>query len=107
MPAIEAAGVSEGGRLDRHAGERLGAYELLRPLGAGGMAEVWLANRADGAFDRQVALKIPHLRSVPGEMSERFARECRILATLETPSIARQIGRASCREREYTATGGE
>ena len=75
--------------IDRQAGERLGAYELLRPLGAGGMAEVWLASRADGAFERQVALKIPHLRGMPAEMAERFARECRILATLETPNIAR------------------
>ena len=89
MPRIEATGALDGGRIDRHAGERLGAYELLRPLGAGGMAEVWLANRADGAFERQVALKIPHLRNVPAEMTERFARECRILATLETPNIAR------------------
>jgi len=74
---------------DRKAGERLGAYELLRPLGSGGMAEVWLARRADGAFERQVALKIPRLRDMPAEMAERFARECRILATLECPGIAR------------------
>jgi len=73
----------------RRAGERLGAYELLRPLGTGGMAEVWLARRADGAFERQVALKIPRLRDMPSEMAERFARECRILATLECPGIAR------------------
>ena len=89
MPRIEATGAPEGGTIERHAGERLGAYELLRPLGAGGMAEVWLANRADGAFERQVALKIPHLRDMPAEMAERFAHECRILATLETPNIAR------------------
>ena len=89
MPGIEATGTSEGARIDRHAGERLGAYELLRPLGAGGMAEVWLAYRADGAFEREVALKIPHLRNLPAQMTERFARECRILATLETPNIAR------------------
>src|SRR5918995_3607091 len=65
MPCIEATGTREGGAIDRHAGERVGAYELLRPLGAGGMAEVWLAIRADGAFERQVALKIPHLRDIP------------------------------------------
>jgi serine/threonine-protein kinase len=53
------------------------------------MAEVWLANRADGAFERQVALKIPHLRNLPAQMTDRFARECRILAALETPNIAR------------------
>lgn len=89
IPSIEATGASDRGRIDRHAGDRLGAYELLRPLGAGGMAEVWLASRADGAFERQVALKIPHLRNVPVQMTDRFARECRILATLETPNIAR------------------
>lgn len=88
QPHIEAAG-ADGDGIDRHAGERLGAYELQRPLGAGGMAEVWLASRADGAFERQVALKIPHLRGMPAEIAERFARECRILATLETPNIAR------------------
>ena len=89
MPRIEITGDPDCVRIERHAGERLGAYELLRPLGAGGMAEVWLANRADGTFEREVALKIPHLRNVPEQMKERFARECRILATLETPSIAR------------------
>lgn len=73
----------------RQTGERLGAYELLQPLGAGGMAEVWRARRADGAFERQVALKIPRLRDMPAEMVERFARECSILATLECPGIAR------------------
>src|SRR5688572_31689704 len=89
LPRIEATGAVDVGKIERRAGERLGAYELLQPLGAGGMAEVWLANRADGTFERQVALKIPHLRNVPAQMTDRFARECRILATLETPNIAR------------------
>lgn len=73
----------------RQAGERLGPYELLRLIGSGGMGEVWLARRADGAFERQVALKIPHLYGKPDEMTDRFARECRILASLEYPGIAR------------------
>ena len=89
MPRIETIGALEDGTIDRHAGERLGAYELLRPLGAGGMAEVWLARRADGAFEREVALKIPHMRGMPADMADRFARECHILASLETPNIAR------------------
>jgi serine/threonine protein kinase len=87
-PRLDEAGATADAP-SRSAGERLGAYELLRPLGAGGMAEVWLARRADGAFERQVALKIPRLRDMPAEMAERFARECRILATLECPTIAR------------------
>jgi serine/threonine protein kinase/Tfp pilus assembly protein PilF len=88
LPAMDPA-ASDSMVTEHHAGERLGAYELQRPLGAGGMAEVWLARRADGAFERRVALKIPRLSHVPVEMAERFARECRILATLEFPGIAR------------------
>ena len=41
------------------AGARVGPYQLKRELGAGGMADVWLAERADGAFERDVALKLP------------------------------------------------
>jgi serine/threonine protein kinase/tetratricopeptide (TPR) repeat protein len=88
LPAMNPA-TSEEAATERRVGERLGAYELLQPLGAGGMAEVWLARRADGVFERQVALKIPRLRRVPAEMVERFARECKILATLECPGVAR------------------
>jgi len=88
-PRIRGLDANEEPTISRHAGERLGAYELLQPLGAGGMAEVWLARRADGAFERHVALKIPRLRDMPAEMVERFARECQILATLESPGIAR------------------
>src|ERR1700758_3150389 len=36
-------------------GDRIGPYQLERPLGSGGMAEVWLAQRADGVFRREVA----------------------------------------------------
>ncbi len=88
LPAMNPA-ASDQPAAERRAGERLGAYELLQPLGAGGMAEVWLARRADGVFERQVALKIPRLSHVPAEMVERFARECKILATLECPGVAR------------------
>ena len=43
------------------AGDRVGPYRLKRELGSGGMADVWLAERADGAFVRDVALKLPHI----------------------------------------------
>jgi serine/threonine protein kinase len=88
-PRIETGSAEEEGAAGRHAGERLGAYELLLPLGSGGMANVWLACRTDGAFERQVALKIPRLQSRPVEMAARFALECNILAALEYPGIAR------------------
>src|SRR6185295_11030725 len=71
------------------AGERVGPYRLVRPLGAGGMAEVWLAQRADGAFRREVALKMP--APLPGreDLALRFEIERDILAALEHPHIAR------------------
>ena len=71
------------------AGARLGPYELIRPLGAGGMAQVWLARRADGAFKRDVALKLPTLTQQRADIELRFARERDILASLEHPHIAR------------------
>jgi serine/threonine protein kinase len=71
------------------AGARVGPYELIRLLGAGGMAEVWLAKRADGAFNREVALKLPSHTRVRRDLEQRFARERDILASLEHPHIAR------------------
>src|SRR5579862_3221116 len=71
------------------AGARVGPYELLRLLGRGGMAEVWLARRADGAFKREVALKLPMLGHRRVDLEDRFARERDILASLEHPHIAR------------------
>jgi serine/threonine protein kinase/TolB-like protein/Tfp pilus assembly protein PilF len=70
-------------------GARVGPYELIRLLGAGGMAEVWLAKRADGVFKREVALKLPLLNRVRRGLEQRFARERDILAGLEHPHIAR------------------
>jgi hypothetical protein len=71
-----------------HAGDRIGPYRLIRELGAGGMATVWLAERVDGALQRQVALKLPRAAWAMG-LARRMARERDILATLEHPRIAR------------------
>ncbi len=71
------------------AGQRIGPYILQRPLGAGGMGEVWLARRADGAYEREVALKLPHAHLLAGRVRERFLRERDILARLAHPHIAR------------------
>ena len=70
-------------------GANVGPYELLRSLGQGGMAEVWLARRADGAFKREVALKLPLLKELRQDLAQRFAVERDILASLEHPNIAR------------------
>lgn len=68
--------------------EHIGPYELVREIGRGGMGLVWLANRADGAFKRAVALKLP-FATWTGRLSERMGRERDILAGLEHPNIAR------------------
>ena len=70
------------------AGQAVGPYRLISPLGAGGMAEVWLARRDDGAFKRDVALKLPTLGGSRG-LHERMRRERDILASLAHANIAR------------------
>src|ERR1700678_1931256 len=72
-----------------NAGDFVGPYELIRLRGAGGMAEVWLARRADGAFKRDVALKLPLLTRRRSDLEQRFVHERDILASLEHPNIAR------------------
>jgi serine/threonine-protein kinase len=71
------------------AGNRIGPYRLIRELGRGGMADVWLAERDDGAFERRVALKLPRVTRLRRDLAQRFARERDILARLEHPNIAR------------------
>jgi eukaryotic-like serine/threonine-protein kinase len=71
-----------------HPGDTVGPYRLLRELGAGGMATVWLAERTDGSWQRQVALKLPRTQGAPG-LAERMARERDILGSLTHPNIAR------------------
>jgi serine/threonine protein kinase/tetratricopeptide (TPR) repeat protein len=70
-------------------GDRVGPYRLIRELGAGGAATVWLAERADGSLRRQVALKLPRVAWLDRGLAERLNRERDILASLEHPSIAR------------------
>jgi eukaryotic-like serine/threonine-protein kinase len=74
--------------IDEHPGQRLGPYRLVRQLGQGGMGTVWLAERADGAFERQVALKLPRAEWTDRGLAERFARERAVLASLSHPNIA-------------------
>lgn len=67
-------------------GQRIGPWRLLRRLGRGGMAEVWLAERALGDYERQVALKLA--RASDGQ-AQRFERERDVMASLTHPCIAR------------------
>ena len=56
-------------------GERFGAYCILREIGRGGMGAVFLAERADGAFQQQVALKIIRRSFADAELEKHFRRE--------------------------------
>ncbi len=77
-------------RLHAHDGERLGPYRLLREIGAGGMGTVFLAERADGNFVRQVAIKL--LRGFPTlDGARRLRQERQMLAGLDHPNIARLL----------------
>ena len=68
------------------AGNRLGPYEVVAPLGAGGMGEVYRAR--DTRLGREVAIKVlpPHLSSSE-EMRQRFEREARTISQLSHPHI--------------------
>src|SRR5207237_9589044 len=88
--ALDAGATSDLDRIGSpRPGEIVGPYRVIRLLGEGGMAEVWLAERADGAFKRDVALKLPVLLRLREDLASRFARERDILAALEHPNIAR------------------
>ena len=79
----------DGGK--RVIGQRLGAYEIVREIGRGGMGAVYLAVRADGQFDKKVAIKVLKRGTDTDEVLRRFRDERQILARLEHPNIARLI----------------
>src|SRR6478736_3510711 len=68
---------------------QFGPWRALRRIGAGGMGEVWLAERSDGEFEQQAAVK-QLAWPTPG-LLQRFRQERQILARLQHPDIARLI----------------
>lgn len=70
------------------AGQNIGAYTLLSVIGRGGMGSVWLAERNDGRFDRQVAIKFLNAGLGGYGRQGRFKREGKILGQLSHPHIA-------------------
>src|ERR1019366_280295 len=72
-------------------GDKLGPYEILAPLGAGGMGEVYRAK--DTKLEREVAIKVmPALLARDPERLARFEREAKVLASLNHPNIAQIYG---------------
>ena len=70
-------------------GTRLGPWRLLEPVGAGGMGDVYRAERADGAFDMQVAVKL--IRGHSDDLARLLTFERQTLARLNHPGIARLL----------------
>jgi tRNA A-37 threonylcarbamoyl transferase component Bud32 len=72
-------------------GHIVGRYRLLTELGEGGMGVVYLAERIDGQFDQQVAIKLVKQGVFDEEARRRFLQERQILAHLQHPAIARLL----------------
>jgi len=76
---------------DEWAGQRLGAWRLLREIGRGGMGAVYLAERDDGEYQQQAAVKLMRPTWDSAELLQRFRSERQILASLSHPNIARLL----------------
>jgi len=87
---IEATG-SEPSPAGPSAGSRVGPYRLVKEIGRGGMGVVFLGERDDGQFQKQVAIKLIGTGIASAESLERFRSERQILASLEHPNIARLL----------------
>ncbi|WP_440223898.1 protein kinase domain-containing protein [Dokdonella sp. MW10] len=73
------------------AGTLVGPFRVVRLIGQGGLGVVYLAERADGAFEQQVALKLIAPEADPGVAGVLLERERRLLARLRHPNIARLL----------------
>ena len=84
---------SEAGALRRRdvAGVRLGPWEIVEPIGEGGMGTVYLARRADGSYDAKAAVKLVRGGVPSPSLTERFRAERQILAGLSHPGVAKLL----------------
>jgi eukaryotic-like serine/threonine-protein kinase len=74
-----------------HTGQRLGAWEIVRAVGTGGMGEVFEARRADGSYEGRAAVKLLKRGMDSSAVLRRFAQERQALARLSHPHIARLL----------------
>jgi serine/threonine protein kinase len=81
------SGADQGGKRIFRAGDRIGDYEVLAPLGAGGMGSVYKARHSISQRTEALKLILPDASASP-EIEGRFLREIRLLASLEHPHIA-------------------
>ena len=86
-PAFDIKGSTAANRV----GRRVGVYRLIEQVGQGGMGEVYRAERADGQYDKQVAIKFVRAGYDTAAIVERFRNERQVLAALDHPNIARLL----------------
>ena len=84
--SLESAVVSAGQMFDKKPPELIGPWRVLNLLGRGGMGDVYLAQRDDGEYERQVAIKL--MRLGQNNLRHRFVEERQVLASLQHPNIA-------------------
>lgn len=76
---------------DALVGQEIGNYRIISEIRSGGMGSVYLAERADGKFEQQVALKLLRRELNTRDIRRRFRHEREILASLKHPNIARLL----------------
>ena len=92
VPAFDASGTKENpDRVPVRAGRRIGPYHIAEEIGQGGMGEVFSAVRADGQYEKKVAIKLVRSGYDTEFILERFRHERQILAGLDHPNIARLL----------------
>ncbi|MGB2901387.1 MAG: serine/threonine-protein kinase [Candidatus Acidiferrum sp.] len=74
-----------------HTGQNIGPYRVIRKIGQGGMGAVYLAARADEAFQKKVAIKLIKRGQDSEDVIQRFRSERQILASLDHPNITRLL----------------
>jgi len=90
-PAIDLTQRSDKPAASNRVGRRIGAYNILQEIGRGGMGEVYRAGRADGQYEKEVAIKLVRGGYDTAAVLERFRHERQILASLDHPNIARLL----------------
>ena len=91
-PAIHLSGDPETDDFDDYwCGRHVGPYQILREIGHGGMGTVYLAERADGQYHKQVAIKLLNPQFGDRHFLRRFLRERQVLAGLEHPNVVRLL----------------
>ena len=77
----------QSGEKDSLVGRQLGEYEVVDLVAEGGMGRVYRARRADGSFEREVAIKVSAGANLSAELRSRFVQEQGVLASLNHPNI--------------------